>query len=227
MSTQLVKSVGNDYSALGKVISNFTMSSMPILGTLYNSAMSVQFEERLTEMENQIKIQAIELSKLTKFIQTDDGASFFTQCVQNSLSCHKKDRIKSFIAILKGCYQVSDDFDIQYHTILVKTISEMTDAEFLLLSYINSYCNNMSYTQKHNIDTNEFYIVDSDNEYYDASFNKFLTTQENGDYLIENEQFFLLRLSNLGIIKSNRRIMESYNITPLGKQLLTYIESTY
>lgn len=227
MSTQLEKSVGNDYSALGKVISNCIISLMPILGILYNSAMSVQFEERLAELENQIKQQKLKLNELIRFTQTDEGSTFFMQCIQLSLSCHNKNRIKIFIAILKGSYESKSSFDIQYKTILMQTISEMTDAEFLLLSYINSYCNNMSYTQKHNIDTNEFYIVDSDNEYYDASFNKFLTTQENGNYLIENEQFFLLRLSNLGIIKSNRRIMESYNITPLGKQLLTYIESTY
>ena len=226
MSTQLETSVGNDYSTLGKVISNFTMSSIPILGTLYNSAMSVQFEERLAEMENQIKQQELKLTELISFTQTDEGSTFFMRCIQFSLSCYNKNRIKIFIAILKGSYESKNSFAIQYQTILMQTISEITDAEFLLLSYINKYCNDIPRLPKNNIDEGEFYIVDTDKEYYDTSFNKFLIERENGDYLLKNEQFYLLRLSNLGIIKSNRKIIESYNITPLGKQLLTYIEST-
>lgn len=226
MSTQLEKSVGNDYSALGKVISNCIISLMPILGILYNSAMSVQFEERLAELENQIKQQKLKLNELIRFTQTDEGSTFFMQCIQLSLSCHNKNRIKIFIAILKGSYESKSSFDIQYKTILMQTISEITDAEFLLLSYINKYCNDITRLLKNDIDEDEFYIVDTNKEYYDDSFNKFLIEQENGDYLLGNEQFYLLRLSNLGIIKSNRKIIESYSITPLGKQLLTYIEST-
>jgi len=226
MAIQPEKTINNDYSILGRVMSNFAISMLPILGPLYNSAMSVKTDIRMEELDNQLKTQQLEIEKLTSFIKTDEGSAFFTQCIQHSLDCYSKNRIKIFVSILKGCYGAQDNFDIQYKTILMQTISEMTDAEFLLLSYIENYCNTIPSTQKNNIDENEFYIVKPDNKHYDDSFNKFLVEQKNGDYLVENEQFFLLRLSNLGIIKANRKVIESYNITPLGIQLLSYIKHT-
>lgn len=213
-----------DFSNLLSFFFNLGISLVPILSNLFNAATCVQTETRLQELEKQIKNQQLEVNKLKSFVATEEGYAFFTQCLKYSLSCYRKDRIRIFVSILKKCYTSQLSFDIQYHTIIMETIAKMTDSEFLLLSYINIYCKEIPPNPKGNGSDDEFYIVENDSEYYDYSFNKFLTQQNNTDCLLENEQFFLLRLSNLGVIKANRRVIESYNITPLGKQLLTHIE---
>ena len=224
MTIQTEKATNNDYTMLIKSLHNFSISLLPIIGPFYNAVTSAQIETRLEELAKQLQLQQLETGKLKSFILTDEGYSYFTQCLKHSLSCYKKDRIKIFVSILKGCYKSDNTFDIQYHNILMQTISEMTSIEFQLLTYIDHYCNEHQTLQNPTMSNDEFYIIDKDKDFYDTSFNKFLSTQTNGICLLENIQFFLLRLSNLGIIKSNRKLMESYNITPLGKQLLSYIE---
>ena len=204
------------------------ISFIPYLGTAYNSIVGTNIKRRLEVLENQIVAKEIDLEKLKSFLETDSGYSFFVHFCRSIVEAESMQKITIFVEILKDNYENIVPLDVQYKSIILKTISSMSDIEMLALFYIKKYFSEVQESVRLKLtdaEYMEFFCGVLEGQEENVTFSNFLSNQPNGDIIITEFEFLFLRLVSLGIIYRGRRIGVSYYVSGFGKQLIKYIDS--
>lgn len=220
----------NDYSVMVNSFMGLFVAFVPVLGTVYNAVFAAHLDKRLEEVEKQLQMQGLDEEAVKKFLETDEGYSFFRALNESVLNAANPDRIAVFIRIMKDCCEGQvplEPLEIQYKTAVMKIIASLTDYEMLMLTYYMKYFEEIPVEERESLPNSRLMEVSmeaSEGDDEGMNFAEFLAKQPQGDILLRESEFFFLRLSSMGIAHDSNRLKRCYYITPLGKALIEYIK---
>lgn len=215
-------------------ISNI-LSNVPYAGNFYSAWNSAITDSKLEELAIKIEKADIKIEDIKEFIQQNEQGWFmFKKVVEESVNSTNK-KISLFVEVLKGAIQRNNDFDTEYHKVMIETLARMTETEITFLAFIFKYFEEIDDSQRYDKKLDNHLMItvieNSDNEVKKAIaegkiwFEKYI--EENmGKEIHSNIQFIISRLINHGLLEETGSWAGIKHTSILAELLYKYIRKS-
>lgn len=216
-------------------ISNI-LSNVPYAGNFYSAWNSAITDSKLEELAIKIEKADIKIEDIKEFIQQNEQGWFmFKKVVEESVNSTNK-KISLFVEVLKGAIQRNNDFDTEYHKVMIETLARMTETEITFLACIFKYFEEIDDSQRYDKKLDNHLMItvieNSDNEVKKAIaegkiwFEKYIA-ENMGKEVHSNILFIISRLINHGLLEDTGSWAGIKHTSVLAELLYSYIKNEY
>lgn len=225
-----------DFSVLIKTLIDGSVGNVPFLGSFYSACNGAYTDKKIEALENEIENANIKINDIEKFIQSEQGWLMVKKIVDESINSTNK-KISIFVEVLKGAIQRNNNFDTEYHKVMIDTLAKMTDTEIMVLALVFRYYEDVDESNRYDKNSKDkHYIItiidDLEPERRRAEddkivyFGKYIKDNM-GQMIYSNIGFVISRLRNHGLLEDVGSWEASKKTSVLAELLYKYIrEST-
>lgn len=178
----------NDYIPIVGTLTGVVANFMPYIGQFYLAAASAHNEQLLRSLDEQLQKLQIDMEKLKAFMNTECGYRFFQEMIDATLKGSVGNKVKIFAELLKENLS-SGNINVQYNTLVLRSIAELTSVELELLVLMMKYWRNTPEDRRYETGKYEVFLK-SDNDPSKTCFGDYLKQYGgNGLKILEEYQF--------------------------------------
>lgn len=222
-----------DFTVMIKTLRDGLVGNVPFLGSFYSACNGAYADKKLEELANEVEKANIKIKDIESFIQSEKGWLMLKKIMDESLSS-TNDKIKLFVRVLEGAIQQKNDFDTEYHKIMIETLSKMTDIEITVLCYIFKYFYEVDDTGRRDGRLHGYFSISlierNKDELIKAKienkiwFEKYIRDNL-GERITENLEFIINRLVNHGLLEDTHTWGDLKRVSILSTMLYKYINT--
>lgn len=224
-----------DFSVLVKTLIDGSVGNVPFLGSFYSACNSAYADMKIEALENEIEKANIKINDIENFIQSEQGWLMVKKIVDESMNA-TENKIKLFVRILKGAIKQNNDFDTEYHRVMIDTLAKMTDTEIMVLALVFRYYEDVDEPNRYDkFSKDKHYVVtiidDLEPEVRRAEgdkivyFGKYIKGNM-GQMIYSNIGFIISRLRNHGLLEDVGSWEASKKTSILAELLYKYIQKS-
>lgn len=222
-----------DFSVLAQTVIDGTIGNIPIVGSYYSACSGAYTNKKLSELSDALAEINIRINDIENFVKREQGWLMLKKIMDESINS-TNNKIKLFARVLEGAIQQNNDFDTQYHKIMIETLSKMTDIEITVLCYIFKYFYEVDDTGRRDgrlygyfsislIESNKDELIKAkiENKIW---FEKYIRDNL-GERITENLEFIINRLVNHGLLEDTHTWGDLKRVSILSTMLYKYINT--
>lgn len=220
-----------DFSVLTKTLIDGSVSNIPFFGNYYSACNGAYTDKKLKELADEVEKANIKISDIENFIQSEQGWLMLKKIMDESLNS-TNNKIKLFVKVLKGAIKQCNDFDTEYHKVMIEALAKMTDIEITILCYIFKYFRDIDDVKRYNSRFQGYLsitlIENNINEIKKAEreskiwFDKYIRENLDGK-IADNLEFIVNRLLNNGLLEDTHTVGNIKRVSILSMMLYTYL----
>lgn len=221
-----------DDTVLTKTVIDGIISNIPFWGNFYSAFNSAYADKKLKELATEVEKVNIKINDIKNFIQNEQGVLLLKKIVDESINS-TNNKIKLFVKVLKGAIQQCNDFDTEYHKVMIDTLAKMTDTEIMVLALVFRYYEDVDELNRYDkFSKDKHYVVtiiddlepevrraEGDKKVY---FGKYVKDNM-GQMIYSNIGFIISRLRNHGLLEDVESWDASKKTSILAEALYKYI----
>lgn len=222
-----------DFSVLTQTVIDGTIGNIPVIGSYYSACSGAYTNKKLNELNDALKEVNIRVNNIEDFVTREQGWLMLKKIMDESINS-TNNKIKLFARVLEGAIQQNNDFDTEYHKIMIETLSKMTDIEITVLCYIFKYFYEIDDARRHNGLFHGYFSISlienrkdelakakSENKIWFENY-----IRDNlGERIAENLEFIINRLINHGLLEDTHTIGDLKRVSILSTMLYKYINT--